>query len=72
MRIAMAFIGTIIGFFIGEFTMEYVFTTLFGLQPVDAEGTKYEFYLIFMTFNGAIFGSAMGGLFGFLLGHKFR
>ncbi|SCY20244.1 hypothetical protein [Microvirga guangxiensis] len=64
--VAISF-GAAIGLLTGTLVAAEVFALAFGISAASAEETKYEFYLMLMTFNGAIFGFFGGGFAGLIL-----
>ena len=64
--VSIAF-GAAVGSLIGTLVAAEIFSLTFGMSASSAEGTKYEFYSILMTFNGAIFGLVGGGFAGLML-----
>ena len=60
-------LGAAIGLLISTLVAAEIFSLAFGMDASSAEGTKDEFYLILMTFNGAILGFLGGGFSGLML-----
>ncbi|MBF9197393.1 hypothetical protein [Microvirga terrestris] len=65
--LAAFIVGAAIGALAGTLAAAEIFALGFGISAASAEGTKHEFYLILMTFNGAIFGFVGGGVAGLML-----
>ena len=74
LRTILGLAAFIVGAAIGSLTATLVgaeiFALVFGISAASAEGTRHEFYLILITFNGAIFGFFGGGFAGLMLIRK--